>query len=484
MKNDKLHQSKELTKHFAPYRDEEPLLSAPQVNKLLAERDMLPNRSTKSINVRRIIMTLIGITGLAAVGYFAFFSSFNGSNVPDASHGAYPSLGTVQEQKTLSKPESTPQPNLAVRHASQKNDTHGPWSAGNDQYYADLTSVELHKLGIILNDDTIVNYRLSHKDDIEIGKVAAHYIQGMGRTESLPAGIDAHHFFPELITFANGNGAAWRTDSSCGMIASEINTLLLPWLKKPGTPGIHALGFSNHHAYGGVGYDTLRLEIGKNFAQPAPFPFAWYEIDPHWDSVKDEVMELAHYYEGSAAKPTVELPKNFTLAVDTITPQDLLDQFAQEQNSSDMQHLRSIMSRLNELVPVIVRMTPGKGAPGDKDFILWYEPSEELFNALPPAQAAIFRGSKAPHCMNAPEAVTSSAEVTYCVSEPQEVKVDVFDLSGHDVMSLTQMAESGDNIAQISTRSLPSGIYIVSVRDKDGSQRTRRIWVQNANPTR
>ena len=61
-----------------------------------------------------------------------------------------------------------------------------------------------------------------------------------------------------------------------------------------------------------------------------------------------------------------------------------------------MEHLHSIVSRLNELVPVIVRMTPGRGEPTKQDFILWYEPSNELFLADPEdilkSQAGCFVG--------------------------------------------------------------------------------------------
>jgi len=202
------------------------------------------------------------------------------------------------------------------------------------------------------------------------------------------------------------------------------------------------------------------------------------------DSVNLALIELAKYYEGTAAhRPSIVWPKTLTINVDTVTPQDMLRQMDEEENSESMQHLHSIMARLSELVPVIVHMKSTMGRPTSDDYIFWYEPSEELFEALPASQAKIFRkAAMPPQCMNAPAAVTSSAEVTYCVEQPQEVLVQVIDLTGHVVMSLHQHAESGDNIAKVSTESLPSGMYIISVQNNDGSQRTRRIWVQNAHP--
>jgi len=488
MKNEKLQPSEALAKYFSPRRKESPLLSAPEIEKLLAERIMLPNPS--HINVRKIIMTLSALTGLGIASYLAFFSYYsqgtNGTHRPDPPYATYsshvaPATSTLSTHAkpaaTYEKPTSQPSTKPALR---------GPWSAGNDQIYADLSPKELARMGIFINGDTVDMYKLGDNNSVQRGQVSYHYIGCYGLTKSVPSGTEAHHFFPELMTFGNGNGAAWQSkDGSCGMIPSEILTLLVPWLTKPGTPGYHALGFENHRAYNGVGYDdTLRLQIGKDFPMPAPFPFVWTPIDEHWDSVKDEVMQLAHYYEGAAPNPGVALPKTMILRVDTVTPQNLLDQLDQAQNSGVMEHLRSIVSRLNELVPVIVRMTPGNGTLSGKDFILWYEPSDELFAALPPAQAAAFRTKLAepPHCMNVPEAVTAEAEVTYCVSEEQQVNVRVFDLMGHTVMSETQHAEAGDNIAKINTRTLPSGMYIILVQDNDGGERTRRIWVQNAIP--
>ena len=485
MKN-KLHQSEELAKHFAPYRDEAPLLSAPQIEKLIAERDMLPNPSTKSINVRRIIMTLSGITGLAAVAYFAFFGA--GSRRTQTTYGTQGTLPRMEQ--ALSIKDSTQQQKQTIKQTTIPKDEHGPWSAGNDQYYADLSKEELAKLGIVVFDDSVIAYKMQSNDTIESMSLTSHSIGGGKIVQKLPYGLYAPRIYPTLMTYGNGQGAAYVIDDGkrkeWGMVGdNQMMKQFRDWLERPGTQGYHALGFNSSMYKGNdnIEFDTIKIQIGKNFPQPSLFPFSLPRNFS--DSVNHAMAQLAHYYDGSSnSKPTITWPKTLTIKIDTVTPKDMLDEMDLEENSSTLQHLHSIMARLNELVPVIVRPHGGSDAPDSSDFVFWYEPSEELFNALPPVQAAIFRGSKAPHCMNTPEAVTVSAEVTYCETESQQVQVNVYDLSGHVVMSLTQQAESGDNIAKVDTRSLPSGIYIVSVRDKDGSQRTRRIWVQNAHPTR
>ena len=89
MKNEKLQPSEALAKYFSPRREEPPLLSAPEIEKLLAKRAMLPNPS--HINVRKIIMTLSGITGLGIAAYFAFFSSSRVTDSADRSYMPHPS---------------------------------------------------------------------------------------------------------------------------------------------------------------------------------------------------------------------------------------------------------------------------------------------------------------------------------------------------------------------------------------------------------
>src|SRR5438445_7926548 len=107
--------------------------------------------------------------------------------------------------------------------------------------------------------------------------------------------------------------------------------------------------------------------------------------------------------------------KNIDIIVNTITVKNILKKMEDEENGSVLRHARAIFQKISELVPVIVRKNGESGKPGPNDNIFWYEPSKELLNALPASQAKAFRKAPAaPECMNAPAAVTSSAEVTYC----------------------------------------------------------------------
>lgn len=346
----------------------------------------------------------------------------------------------------------------------------------------------------MVNGDTVTAYKLPPNDTIETMELTTHSIGGGNVHATLPSGIHAPSFFPTLMTFGSGQGAAYIIEGKgntkeWGMISDgEIEKQFRAWLQKPGTSGYYALGFTQvitRKENDGTRHDTVWLSVAKNFPQPRFMPLFPPGIEGYSDTVMHALMDLAKYYDGSAnSKPAIQWPKSLAIIVDTITTQQMLTQLDSSENTSTMQRLHSIMARLNELVPVIVRPHGGSGVFDSSDFIFWYEPSEELFAALPPAQAAAFRAKLAQpaQCLNAPEAVTTEAEVTYCVSEDQQVNVRVFDLMGHIVMSETQHAESGDNIAKINTQTLPSGMYIILVQDQDGGQRTRRIWVQNANP--
>src|SRR5581483_475948 len=87
-----------------------------------------------------------------------------------------------------------------------------------------------------------------------------------------------------------------------------------------------------------------------------------------------------------------------------------------------------------------------------------------------------------PHCLTAPNGVLTSAEITYCVDRPQTVRITIHDLTGKQRIYRDEKAVAGDNVSTFSTEELPSGMYLVTVRDADGNERTRRIWVENANP--
>jgi hypothetical protein len=493
-----LQPSEELAPFFANRREESPLLATTDVEKLLSERAMLPligNHHT----LRRIIMSISGLAGIAALIYFTGFhqpaappvKKIDSKNEPIASKSIepIPSTTSSQEEKSVT-PTITEAP------------SHGPWSAPGNQYYADLTPEELGKLGIRIVGDTTFAYKLNDNDSVAGAmlyttvipgvKYKGHGISSGSLTARAPEGITAQRFYPHLMTFANGMGAAYRIEEGKSLefgltTKDNVENDLRMWLSKPAVHGYYAIGYQHSFSFQdnntNTRRDSIKIMIGKDLPLPRFMPLMTPPVRGYPDSVSHALRDLTLYYDGSnSQKPNITWPASLCIKVDTVTAQDMIAEMDREQNSTTIQKLHSIMARVNELVPVIVRMTPGHGKPVNGDYIFWYEPSEELLNALPPKQAGIFRNKKAPQCMNAPAAVTSSAEVTYCVEQPQDVLVQVIDLTGHVVMTLHQHAESGDNIAKVSTESLPSGMYIISVQNNDGTQRTRRIWVQNAHP--
>jgi hypothetical protein len=516
MKNDELQPSENLANHFAPYRDEAPLISAPEIEKLLAGSATADHPPTPSFfrrgsffNNRRILMTLSGIAGLAAFSYFAFFSNHsNGINGTTATNGHNTTQRSylthqshVLANDTLSQlatPASAP-----AKHTSQllkKGNGHGPWSAGNDQFYADLSREELAKLGIVVMGDTLRTYNLDSKGMLE-GQALTK--RSMRDRKDPPSSQDVHipRFFPVLTTFSNGHGAFYRIESAekseWGMITDDSSEeaaqrSIREYLANPGTPGLSAYKFEevncvttdSAHPHG-IETITVNVKIGKDLPQQILKPLETFKLRKISDSVKNALIQLAHFYAGSNVPlPTISWPTNLTINVDTVNASDIISEMDSHVNNAAKLRLQSIFARLNDLVPVLVRHTAGTGNPDSNDFILWYEPSEELFNALPPAQAAIFRTKLAepPHCISMPNEVLTTAEITYCVAEPQVVQVVVRDLTGKVMIFMSQLATAGDNVLQFPTETLPSGMYVVTVRDNDSSERSQRLWVENAHP--
>ncbi len=490
-----LHPSEALAKFFSPRREEAPMLSAPEIERILERSDMLPNQSRNFINGRRLIMTLSGIAAIGIASYLAFFNP--SSQTTKRAEGTNPSLKYHSSLTTPAKREiSQPGTSAALppkSSVSLRVGTRGPWSAGNDQIYADLTREELARLGIVVNGDTVVAYKLPPNDTIESMALTQHSIGGGNTKRLLPAGTHPPRFYPVLMTFGSGHGVAYILEDKnartkeWGIVGDDsMNNVIRDWLHSPGIPGYAPVwwkttSFRLCDTCGEV--DKMRLQVGKNFAKPI-FPFFVPQMDGFKDSTKAAIAQLAKYYCGKAEKPQFVFPKNLFINADTVTPEDMLREMDSDENTASMKRLRSTMARLNDLIPVIVRMTPGTGAPGPNDFIFWYEPSEELFNALPPAQAALFRAKLAepPHCFTAPNAVLAQAEVTYCVDAPQAVWISVSDLTGRELLRWQESAVAGDNVSKFSTETLQSGMYLVTVKSAHGTKRTRRIWVENAYP--
>ncbi len=502
MKNEPLQQSELLANHFAPYRAEAPLISAPEIEKLLAGSATADHPPTPSFfrrwnvtNIRRIIMTLSGLAGLAAISYFAFFNTGQGNNVSNRTRTTYASRG-AQPQSLIATP-TTPEAPTPLQKATKllrKTDNpHGPWSAGNDQFYADLSHEELAKLGIVVEGDTVIAYKLPANDTLEDMQLTAHSIGGGNTKATLPSGVNPPRFYPVLMTHNNGHGTAFVIEEKgqtreWGMVADDAGEKMVrDWLQSPGTPGYSPIWFktTSFTISDTIQINKWTLEVGKDFAK-SPLPFCVPNIDGFSDSTKAALMQLANYYCGKAEKPNFTLPKNLFLKADTVTPQNMLDEIDSSENDGTMKHLHSTMARLNELVPVIVRPKGGSGAPDSNDYIFWYEPSDELFDALPQAQASIIRTklNAPPHCISMPNEVLKIAEITYCVAEPQEVQVTVQDLTGKWLMIMNQLASVGDNVLRFPTETLPTGMYIVTVRDHDSTTRSQRLWVENAHPIR
>jgi hypothetical protein len=489
----------------------------------------------------KIGMTAMTTAACITLGLIAFWPQTNSqlaNKAPIISHGVITNGSNLTQLSHITT-DTTELSQLATpTSASTKNeiklrktdDPRGPWSAGNDQFYADLSREELAKLGIVIaGTDTVSYYDLQSlapsRELPDAGK--PHFVehnqmetveskadpkeehfQRMTLTphlnsleqifeDAIPSGIKVPRFFPVLITNGGGNNCEYRYHdgnmSGLGSLGQETKEIMAwrEWLNKPAIKGYRAMGYTTEvvttspcKGCSAIEYDTITLRIGKDLPdRPYPKAPAGFDLT---DAQQKRFVQLMHYYEGSDVMPDVKWPDNLSIKVDTITAQDFRNELDSEENSSAMQRGRAIFSRIHELVPVLIRRNGGTGTPDSSDYIFWYEPTDELFNALPPAQASIFREKLAepPHCISMPNEVLKSAEITYCEAEPQEVQVTVQDLTGKWLIIMDQLASAGDNILQFPTETLPTGMYIVTVRDHDSTTRSQRLWVENAHPIR
>lgn len=491
-----LQPSARLAAHIAPYRDEAPLVSPAQIDEMLAHRDQLPNRSLTTI--RKFAMTIAGLSVIALVLYQMFAGSSTSSrNViaigpedPSARTASTPPKQNVDlQQRTASSSDR----NGSVLQDPRKEEERGLYSATANQQFIDLTPEELAQLGIAVIDDTVVHYSLNHLGQVSSTKVSTDMIEGSELATPI-RGVVASPVVPLIMTQADGHTAAFYEEDSKGShwgITGD-NHKKYEWIRKyfngPVIPGLRLLRY-RHKSYDvstdnepHTHWDSVVILIGKDIPE---LPFANGSIPRQIpDSLHGSLAALSDYYMGRQAKPHAQWPKNFWVRADTVSLFDLLQQLDEEENTPDKAIVTKTLSRLNELIPVLVRVDSKSGKLSSKDFIFWYEPSPSFFAALPPTQASLFqtRSSGPDHCLTAPNSVSKDASITYCSTSDQQAEAIVQDLAGHIIRIVLADAHSGDNTLSIPTEVLPSGIYIVTIQMKDGSRQSRRIWSQNEHP--
>jgi hypothetical protein len=491
-----LHTSDRLAPFVAKYRDEPPLVSAPELADMLARRDPLRYRPSKT---KKSIMTLAGLSALS----FILYQLFGGAPQPIAQHPRAEALsGTLHPHHhavAAALSQLTRDEHKAEEHRTSSsllapnNDDRPPFAAPGDQIFADLTPSQLARLGIIVMGDTIAQYNLNRKGDATMMKLTVHSFEGEERSD-VPKGITVSNLSPVIMTQADGHGAAFHREDSLGGFTwgmtgddQKHREEALKYIKRDNSHGFHLLGFnvvvfdSKSDILHPSAPKSVSIEIGQDIGS---LPF--HEVrKPSWgmpDSLFNSLKEYADYYMGKIPKPYSNIP-GYSVRADTLTMMEIVERYDQEDNAKNKPMIREVLSRLNELIPVLVRLDSKSGKPSPKDYIFWYEPSEDLFNALPPAQASLFRHSASPdHCLTAPNSVSNDATITYCSSEAQPVSAIVRDLTGHIIRIVLADAHLGDNTLTIPTEVLASGMYIVTIRTKNSPERSRRIWVENHAP--
>ncbi|MBC7381360.1 MAG: T9SS type A sorting domain-containing protein [Bacteroidia bacterium] len=170
---------------------------------------------------------------------------------------------------------------------------------------------------------------------------------------------------------------------------------------------------------------------------------------------------------------------------------------------------RKINANLSGYIPVLVR-SGDVNLPDDKlknlyraDIIIWYEPSEQLFNALPPRIAddlrreyqCIFvdKETKAPTCKyfeackNSPGAISSytvfpnpaedELQVEFTLNQPRSINANLYTISGQLVKKIwnNEKEEKGLHTHSAHISELPPGIYLLVIETDKGDRISQRI---------
>ncbi|MFI5263316.1 MAG: T9SS type A sorting domain-containing protein [Candidatus Kapaibacterium sp.] len=155
------------------------------------------------------------------------------------------------------------------------------------------------------------------------------------------------------------------------------------------------------------------------------------------------------------------------------------------EHQEDQKNLESIGS----LVPILVRENSGlkKDPKFDNGLIFWYEPSEELFNAVPQARdrAAVdntlfHTSDELKNVVLYPNPASLYLFVSYTVTEASKVNISILDLLGRTIAEniSSHAVPSGEHKESISLGTIPPGIYLVLIQTDKGKQSMQRLVIE------
>jgi hypothetical protein len=146
------------------------------------------------------------------------------------------------------------------------------------------------------------------------------------------------------------------------------------------------------------------------------------------------------------------------------------------------------LANITSLVPIQVRENTGMKATGtyDNGLIFWYEPSKELFKALPQLQQQLSaeactqnKDQKLQSVSLYPNPANMYLFVNYTLSSSTNVSISILNLLGKVIAEniSSHMANAGVNKESITLGDIPPGVYIVLLKTDSGEQSIQRLAV-------
>jgi hypothetical protein len=172
------------------------------------------------------------------------------------------------------------------------------------------------------------------------------------------------------------------------------------------------------------------------------------------------------------------------------------------------------LNNINRLIPILISKESIPNAL-EKDIIFWFSPNEAFFDSLPARYKNDLRNEykalliqtdpnipqeikdKTPtvctyfeECRPTypeisklkvyPNPAKDIVNIDFELNKPDKVRIVIFDIEGKPLRMLKDMEElpSGFNHLQVNMSNVPSGIYILTLQNNNGSYKTQRIIKQ------
>ena len=146
------------------------------------------------------------------------------------------------------------------------------------------------------------------------------------------------------------------------------------------------------------------------------------------------------------------------------------------------------LANITSLIPIQMRQSTGSKADPkfDNGLIFWYEPSNELFKALPQLQKTLSAEActqssdqKMRNVSLYPNPASMFLFINYTLSSSAKVSIDIHDLSGKIVAEniSSHMTDSGEHKESITLSDIPPGVYLVFLKLDSGEQSIQRLVI-------